>query len=262
MTIHTDQTSSTHHNPTTLLDRFANISGLDGDRLLEDLFFSWQQTLGNLKHSYATATSQWIDEIHLSVSQQQINDALYRFVVSNVGMVHDLKLELHNGWLRLYVTVNVKGVFASLASNFQLVHLQLNKHTQRLVLRQVSDTDILELHSKTWWQAPLARFALQMYHTLFKKDPLPVVLNKINIKGTPFTEHKGNVIYLDIGRWLKRNEKIMSTIKKAQINQGILKNEQLLLLLEPNFAEILSLGDPNAPIITEKDDPNKTPKTK
>lgn len=175
-------------------------------------------------------------------------------------MVHDLKLEIHDGWLRLYTTVYIKGIFASLASNFELVHLQLDKHTQRLVLKQISDTDVLELHSKTWWQAPIAQFAVNSYRKLLKKDPLPVILHKINIKGTPFVEHKDNIVYLDIGRWLKRSDKIMNTIKKAQINQGILQKEQLLLQIEPNFTEILSLGDPNAPIITEKDNPNLTPK--
>ena len=52
----------------------------------------------------------------------------------------------------------------------------------------------------------------------------------------------------------------MSIIKKVQINQGILAKEQLILRAEPNFGEILSLGDPNSPVITEKDNPNKPSK--
>lgn len=256
-------TSSFSHSNSlsqNMLERFAKVAGLNSDRLVEDLFLNWQHTLSTLKHNYANATSEWLDEITATVSQQQINDALYTYVVRNVGMVHDLKLEIHDDWLRLYTTVYIKGIFASLASNFELVHLQLDKHTQRLVLKQISDTDVLELHSKTWWQAPIAQFAVNSYRKLLKKDPLPVILHKINIKGTPFVEHKDNIVYLDIGRWLKRSDKIMNTIKKAQINQGILQKEQLLLQIEPNFTEILSFGNPNAPIITEKDNPNLTPK--
>lgn len=246
--------------PQGLLENFAQISGLDSDRLTEDLFVTWQQTLVSIKHSYAAATSNLIDEIEVPVIQSQINDALYTYVVKKVDMVHDLKLEIHEGWLRLSTTVNVKGIFASVASNFELVHLQLDRHTQRVVLRQISDTDVLELHSKSWWQAPLAKFAVNTYRTLLKKDPLPFILNKIKIKGVPFTEHKGNVIYLEIGRWLKNSEQIMNIIKKVQINQGILAKEQLILRAKPNFGEILSLGDQNSPIITEKDNPNKPSK--
>lgn len=256
---HSQAANDTPRPPQGILEHFAHISGFDGDRLVEDIFINWQQTLSGLKHTYTNATSQFIDEIKIPVSQEQINDALFTYVVKKVGMVHDLKLDIHEGWLRLYTTVHVKGIFASLASNFEVVHLQLDKHTQRLVLRQISDTDVLELHSKQWWQAPLAKFALGSYRAIFKKDPLPVILNKIKIKQVPFVEHKGNIIYLEIGRWLKNSEFIMNAIKKAQVNQGVLEKEQLSLYIEPNFAEILSFGDPNAPIITEKDNPNPKP---
>ncbi|WP_323842862.1 hypothetical protein [Moraxella sp. Pampa] len=240
-----------------ILGNFAQISGLDGDRLLEDLFFNWQQTLGNLKHSYANATSHLIDEISVPVSQKIINDSLDNFVVKNVDMLHHLRLDIHDGWLRLYATINIKGIFANVASNFELVHLQLDGHTQRLVLRQISDTDVLELHTKSWWQAPLAKFALRAYHVIFRKDPLPLILSQIEIKGVPFTEHKGSIVYLELGRWLGKVDIIINTIKKIQINQGILEREQLILKAAPNFSEILSLGDPNTPIITEKDNPKQ-----
>lgn len=226
---------------------------------LENLLIGWQQTLGNIKHNYATAADSYIDEMLLTVSQEQINDALYRFVVRNVKMILDLRLEVHEGWLRLYCTADVMGMYISVASNFELVHLQLDRHTQRLVLRQISDTDILELHTRQWYKAPLVKFAVNSYRALLRKDPLPLILSMIPpIKNLPFTEHKGSVIYLEIGRWLKNSEMIMNSIRKAQVNQGVLQHEQLLLKVQPNFGEILSFGDPNADIITAKDNPNKT----
>ena len=40
------------------------------------------------------------------------------------------------------------------------------------------------------------------------------------------------------------------------MNRGVVKPEQLLLQVQPNFVEILSFGDPNADIITQADNPN------
>lgn len=223
--------------------------------LLENLLFSWQQTLGNIKHSYATTADSLIDEFLLTISQAQINDALYQYVVRNVKMLHHLHLDLHEDYLRLTCTVDVMGIYATVASDFQLVQIQLNKHSQRLVLKQISPTDVLELHTRTWYQAPLARFAVGAYRALLRKDPLPFILSSIKIKGVPFTEHKGNVIYLEIGRWLTKIDKFADIIRRVQVNHGILKDEQLLLRLQPNFGEILSFGDPNDDIITAKDKP-------
>lgn len=233
-------------------------SSFQSDALISDgLLSGWQQVFGNIKHGYIKAADSLVDEILITLSQKQVNDALYKFVTKNVKMLHNLKLDMHDNWLRLTCTVNIMGIFATVASNFQLVHLQLDRHTQRLVLRQISDTDIIELHTKQWYKAPAARIALGAYRLFLRKDPLPFILSSIKIKGIPFTEHKGNVIYLDIGRWLKSNEMIMTNLKKAQVNDGDLKPQQLLLKIQPNFGDILSFGDPNADIITEKDNPDK-----
>lgn len=242
--------------------RFGDIQdGLNSAFFLENLLISWQQTLGNLKHNYATAADSYIDELLLTVSQDQINENLYRFVVRNVKMILDLRLEVHENWLRLYCTADVMGMYISVASNFELVHLQLDRHRQRLVLKQISDTDIIELHTRQWYKAPLLKFAVNSYRAIMRKDPLALILSLIKIKGVPFTEHKGDIIYLDIGRWMSRSEQIMSYLRRAQVNQGVLQHEQLLLKVQPNFSEILSLGDPNADIITAKDNPNKVAKS-
>lgn len=223
----------------------------------DSLLLGWQQAFGNIKHGYVKAADSLVDEIWVTLTQQQVNDALYKFVTKNVKMLHNLKLDIHEGWLRLSCTVDIMGIFATVASNFELVHLQLDRHTQRLVLRQISNTDIIELHTKQWYKAPAARMAVGAYRLFLRKDPLPFILSSIKIKGIPFTEHKGDVIYLEIGRWLKNSEMIMTNLKKAQVNDGELGAQQLLLKIQPNFGEILSLGDPNADIISEKDNPDK-----
>ncbi len=229
----------------------------DNDNLMESLVAAFQNTLSNLKHSYATTAGNLVDEIWVTGSQEQINDALNRFVVKNVGMVLDLHLELFDGFLRLYCTADVLGMHLSVASNFKLTEARLDRHVQQFAFEQISNTDIITLHSKSWWKTPAIRFAVSAYRLLLKKDPLPFLLSlSPKLKGRPFVEYKGNVIYLEIGRWLSND--IKNHLKKAQVNHGMVKKEQLVLKVQPNFGEILSFGDPNADIITEKDNPKNS----
>lgn len=221
---------------------------------IENLFASWQTTLGNIKHSYATTADTWVDEILATISEEQINEALRNFVVKNVGLLLQLSLQLHDDHLRLYCTANFLGMHLSVASNFKLIQIRLDRHIQRLVLQQISPTDIYDLHTKSWYKAPAIRFAIGCYRWWFKKDPLPFLLSlSPKLRGLPFIEYKGNVIYLEIGRWL--SDEIKTRLQKVQVNNGEIQKEQLVLRVQPNFADILSFGDPNADIITEKDNP-------
>lgn len=227
----------------------------NNDNLLENVFLSIQSTLSSVKHSYTTTAGDLVDEILITGSQAQINDALNQFVVKNVGMILELRLDLLDDFLRLYCTADLLGMHLSVASNFKLTEIRLDRHVQRVVFEQISDTDILTLHSKSWWKTPSIKFAVNAYRTLLKKDPLPFLLSlSPKLKGRPFIEYKGNIIYLEIGRWLPAD--IKKYLKKVQINHATIEHEQLILKAQPNFSEILSFGDPNADIITEKDNPN------
>lgn len=132
----------------------------------ETLLLSWQQTFGNIKHGYVKAADNLVDELLVTLTQKQVNDALYNFVTKNVGLLHNLKLDIHDNWLRLTCTVDIMGLYTTVASNFELVHLQLDRHTQRLVLKQIGDTDVIELHSKQWYKAPAARLGVGLYLSL------------------------------------------------------------------------------------------------
>lgn len=224
--------------------------------LIENLFLGWQSTLGNIKHSYATTADTLVDEILATLSQEQLNDALNTYVVKNVGLLLALRLELFDGYLRLSCSANFLGLYLSVAANFKLTQVRADRHIQRLVFEQISDTQIFELHANSWWKVPAIKSAIWAYRTLLKKDPLPFLLSlSPKLKGKPFIEYKGRFIYLDVGRWLP--DGIKSYLKKAQVNSGIIEHEQLLLKVQPNFADILSFGDPNAPVITEADNPNR-----
>lgn len=68
------------------------------DSLISDsLLLGWQQAFGNIKHGYVKAADSLVDEIRVTLTQQQVNDALYKFVTKNVKMLHNLKLDIHEG---------------------------------------------------------------------------------------------------------------------------------------------------------------------
>lgn len=227
--------------------------------LFDTLFTGWQNTLGNIKHSYANTADSLTDEILITLSEEQLNQALTQYVVDNVGLLLKLKINLNDGYFTLSCTTNFLGLYLSVASNFQLVQVRLDRHVQRLTFKQISDTLIQDLHADSWWKAPTINTAINLYRKLLKKDPLPFLLSLApKLKGLPFIEYKGNVIYLEIGRWLPNH--IKTHLKKVQVNTAYVQEEQLILHLQPNFGDILSLGDPDANIITEQDNPNK-PKT-
>lgn len=229
--------------------------------LADSLLDAWQSLLTSLKHSYVTTADSLIDEVIIKISEEQINDALAKFVTANVGMILNLRVALHDDWLRLYCTVDFKGLFASVACNFRLVNIQINADVQRFVFEQLSDTEVIELHSRAWWQAPTAKTSVNLYRSLLRKDPLGFILNKIIVKGEPFASYKGNLIYLDIHRYLAKQTKILNTLKKVQVNDGDTKTEKLLLKVQLNFAELLSFGDSGEDIITEKDNPARKQST-
>lgn len=231
----------------------------DGEHSLMDAFINaWQSTLKNIKNSYIATADNFVDEILIKLSQQQVNDALHQFVVQNVDMVHELRMELHDDWLRLHMTIYIQGIFAKVSCDFRLVQAIINADAQRFVFEQLTDVKIIELHSKQWWQVPAAKAGVGIYKTIMRQDPLAFALSKITIKHLPFATHKGRFIYLDIHRYLAEQNTIINTLKKVQVNHGSTGIEKLLLRLQINFSEVLSFGDSGEDIITEKDNPNKS----
>lgn len=189
-------------------------------------------------------------EILVPISEQQVNDALAQFVTKKVDAVLDLHLDLHDNWLRLHTTVNVKGVFARLAVNLRLVHVQLDRDRQRLVFGQLSNTEVLALHTNSYLKTQAIRAALWGWQDVLGRDPLGMILGKAKL-----TTQKDDILYLDLARWLRKNEKIMDTLNKVQINHGLLAEDQLLLKAQVNIGEIINLGSAQV-VITEDDNPN------
>ncbi|WP_019673687.1 hypothetical protein [Psychrobacter lutiphocae] len=209
----------------------------------------WSYVTDKVKTVYNKATNSVDDEFSLPVSQQQVNDALEKFVTKNVKQIHELRVELHDDWFRLYCTVDVAGIYAEVASNFGLVHVQVDRDVQRFVFAQQTYTDVLKLHCESFLKRTGVKLAIWFYHSVLKKDPLGFILNKINI-----AKPKDNIIYLDINRWLKRNKKIISTLHKVQVNYGIVEEEQLVLKTKVNMRDLLT-NNGTEDLITPKDEP-------
>lgn len=227
--------------------------------IMDALSGAWQSLVSSVKSS-PVAHDGVFDEILIKLSAKQVNDAMHDFIVKNVDMLHDLHLELHDDWLRLFCTLDIQGVFASVSCDLRLVQAVINGNVQRFVFEQLSDTKIIELHSKSWWHVPAAKMALKLYKLIMRQDVLGFALSKIEVKNRPFATHKGNIIYLDIHRYLAKQTKILNMLKKVQVNDGYTKTDKLLLKLQVNFSEMLNFGQSGDNIITEDDKPN-TPKT-
>lgn len=191
-------------------------------------------------------------ELLIPLTETQINDALQNFVVKNVAAVLDLFLDLHDGWLTLHAVVNTQGVFAKLEVDLRLVHVQLDRHRQRFVFQQLSDTRVVQLYTDNYLKTKAIDGVLWYFHKVKKSDPLGLILGKINL-----ARQKEDILYLDIGRWLGKNKKIMSALHKVQVNHGFLAEQQLVLKLSANIGDILNLGGTDQ-LITEADNPQQT----
>lgn len=209
----------------------------------------WSFFTGKVKSVYGKAADSMDDEFSLSVSEEQVNDALKKFVTDNVKAILELRVELHDDWFRLFCTIDIKGIYAEVASNFGLVHVQIDRDVQRFVFAQQTNTDVIKLHCESFLKRAAIKFVIWFYHSVLKKDPLGFILSKINI-----AQPKDNIIYLDINRWLKRNKKIISTLHKVQVNYGVVEEQQLLLKTKVNVRDLL-VSSEGEEIITPDDEP-------
>lgn len=199
----------------------------------------------------ANRSSRHKSELLLTVTQKQVNDALQRFVTNNVDAILKLSVDLHDEWFRLYCTVNVAGIFIDIFTDFKVIQIELNKHRQRLVFEQLSQSHVSTLQANSYPKKVAIKSALAYYHKLLKQDPLGMIFDKFD-----WATAKDNVIYIDIGRWLSTDKKIISTLTKAQVNTATTDEQQLLLKLQINYRNLLASDSPNKKdIITEADKP-------
>lgn len=214
-----------------------------------NLFNLWQRINQLLQEPIEAVSHRIDDEMLLTVSQKQINEALHKFVTRNVQAILNMRIELNDGWFRLYCTVNIAGIHAQVAGNFKLVHIQLDRYHQRLVFAQQGSTEVLELHAASYLKRIAIQNGLKLYRKITGDDPLGMILQRIKLARV-----KDNVFYIDIGRWLRKNEKIMTNLYKFQVNYGVVEPEQLVLKSQINFRDLLA-GNASGDLITDSDNP-------
>lgn len=210
---------------------------------------AWSYLTNRVKATYEKAADTIDDEFSMPVSEEQVNEALKKFVTKNVKQILEIRVELHDDWFRLYCTLDVAGIYAEVASNFGLVHVQIDRDVQRFVFAQKTNTDVLKLRCESFLKRTGIKFMIWFYHSVLKKDPLGFILSKINI-----ARPKDNIIYLDINRWLKRNKKIINTLHKVQVNYALVEEQQLLLKTKVNVRDFLA-NSTGEDIITPDDEP-------
>lgn len=226
----------------TKFDNFTDI--LNGNSI-----HLWQYFTKQFQDTYEKLADTLDTEFQVPVSEADINKMLYQFVVKNVSSILDLHLNIYDGWFRLYATINIYGIFTEVASNFKLVHVQLDRNRQRLVFQQLTQTDVLSLNCQFYPKKSAVKSSIWLYRKLLQKDPLGFLLDLATV-----AKAKEDIIYLDMNRWLKKNQNIMQTLHKVQVNYGLLAEEQLILKANINIADVLNFGQNNA-LITEADNP-------
>ncbi len=210
----------------------------------------WQQFVTQLQVAYEKMEDTIDQEFQIPVSEQQVNLLLKCYVVDNVDAILDLHVDLHDGWFRLYATAKIKGIFLEVAGNFGIVHIQADKDIQRLVFQQLTNVDVISLYCQSYFKTLAVRGAIWYFHQRLKKDPLGLILSHISL-----AQQKQDIIYVEIGRWLKKSKQIMDTLKKVQVNHAFVAEEQLILKANVNIGNVINLGN-NDVLITEADNPD------
>lgn len=178
------------------------------------------------------------EEREFPVSQVFLNATLQRFVTDNVGIIEDLHADLHDDWLRLYATLNVKGMHLVLAVDLKLIQMEFNKDMQLIVFEQISDTEVIKATYPNVFYKIGVNTALFFYQKILKKDPLGMILEKFNVLTV-----KDELLHLDLNRWLGDKRSIMDTLNKVHINHAELRETELVVIGNVNLMALFSKVD-------------------
>ena len=175
------------------------------------------------------------EEREFPISQVFLNATFKKFVTDNVQILEDLHADLHEDWLRLYATINVKGLHTILSVDLKLVQMELNKDMQLIVFEQISNTEIIEARYPSIWMKMAVKSALFFYHKILHSDPLGPILQKFNV-----IEVKDDLLHLSLNRWLGKNRSIMQTLNKVHVNHAELRETEIVVVGNVNLAAVFS----------------------
>ncbi|SCC71390.1 hypothetical protein [Acinetobacter albensis] len=186
-----------------------------------------------IRQVYQKAEGFIEDEREFPLSQVFLNATFQRFVTDNVSMLKDLHADLHEDWLRLYATLDFKGLNITLSVDLKLIQMEMNKDTQLIVFEQISDTQVIYAKFKNVFQKLAVNMALFFYQKVLNKDPLGMILEKLNVITV-----KDDLLYLDLNRWLGKQRSIIDTLAKVHVNHAVLREAKLVVMGNVNLTAL------------------------
>lgn len=186
-----------------------------------------------IRQVYQRAEGFIEDEREFPLSQVFLNATFQRFVTDNVSMLKDLHADLHDDWLRLYATLDFKGLYITLSVDLKLIQMELNKSSQLIVFEQISDTQVIDAKFKNVFQKLAVKFALFFYQKVLNKDPLGMILEKLKVITV-----RDDLLYLDLNRWLGKNRSIIDTLAKVHVNHALLREAELVVMGNVNLTAL------------------------
>lgn len=189
----------------------------------------------HLQRAYRKAEDFIEEEREFPLSQVFLNATFKRYVTDNVGLLEDLHADLYDDWLRLYATINVKGLYTKLSVDLKLIQMELNKDVQLIVFEQISDTQVVEAKFKNFFQKIAVNSALFFYQKLLKKDPLGMILERFDV-----VKVRDDLLYLDLNRWLGKNRSIIETLAKVHVNHAVLRDAELVVMGNVNLMALFN----------------------
>jgi len=188
-----------------------------------------------LRKVYQKAEEFIEEEREFSLSQVFVNATMERYVTENVDMMQDLHADLYDGWLRLYTTLDVKGLHTTLSVDLKLIQMEMNQNVQLMVFEQISNTQVIEAKFKNIFQKWGFYIAIWYYQKFREEDPLGKILEHFDI-----VKVKDELLYLDLNRWLGKKASIIETLSKVHVNRARVRPAELIVWGNVNLAAILS----------------------
>lgn len=174
------------------------------------------------------------EEREFSLSQVFVNATIERYVTENVGIMQDLHADLYDGWLRLYTTLDVKGLHTTLSVDLKLIQMEMNQDVQLMVFEQISNTQVIEARFKNIFLKWGFHIAIWYYQKFRDEDPLGKILEHFEVVSV-----KDELLYLDLNRWFGKKPSIIETLGKVHVNRARVRPAELIVWGNVNLAAIL-----------------------
>ena len=191
-----------------------------------------------LRKVYLRAEEFIEEEREFPLSQVFVNATMQRYVNEKVSVIQDLHADLYDGWLRLYSTIEVKGLRTTLSVDLKLIQMEMNKDVQLMVFEQLSHTQVVEASFKNTLQKWAFYVAIWYYQKFLERDPLGKVLAHYNV-----VTEQDDLLYLDLNQWFIKKPSIIETLSKVHVNRARVRPEELIVWGKVNLAAILYTND-------------------